>query len=177
MAPEAMYQTRRQSPKMDVWSLFVVIGVVTQAGGLHDPTLADYGEVLPRVRAAAAQHAALSPMAQENPETRSSAAQMLVKCFDGQGLSTPRNQVGPMPDPASMLAQPQASEQREPDPRSKAPKPRVKRPAAVDLRRANYKYAPRKLPANRNDPQRDIHPKVLAEIERRGESLGLQLFT
>ena len=43
--------------------------------------------------------AALSPMAEENPEKRASAAQMLVKHFDGVGLSTPRAQVRPIPDP------------------------------------------------------------------------------
>jgi len=32
-------------------------------------------------------------MAILNPEERASAAQMLVKCFDGVGLSTPRSQV------------------------------------------------------------------------------------
>jgi len=32
-------------------------------------------------------------MAIFNPEKRASAAQMLVKCFNGEGLSTPRNQV------------------------------------------------------------------------------------
>lgn len=174
MAPEVKYQTGRQSPKMDVWSLFVVIGVVTQAGGFHDPTLAHYEEVLPRVRAAAAQYTALSPMAQENPEMSSFAAQMLVKYFNGQGLSTPRNRVGPIQDPASVLAQPQASEQREPDPRSKAPRLEVKRPAAVDLRRANY---PRRLLPNRNVTQRDIRAKALAEIVQQEGSLDSQPFT
>lgn len=61
MAPEVMNSTLPQSPKMDVWSLFVVIGVVTQAGGLDDPKLAHYGEVLRRVRAAAKTHPKLSP--------------------------------------------------------------------------------------------------------------------
>jgi hypothetical protein len=103
MALEAVYRTHAQSPKMDVWSLFVVIGIVTQVGGLYDLKLTSYEEVLPRVRAAAAQYILLSPMAQENPELRASAAQMLVKCFDGQGLSTPRTQIGPIPDSGIVL--------------------------------------------------------------------------
>ena len=167
MAPELMYETHPQSPKTDVWSLFVVIGVVTQAGGLHDPKLAHYRNLLPRVRAAAARFAALSPTAQENPEVRASAAHMLFKCFDGQGLNTSRNQVGPIPGPASMLGQPQASEQREPDPKLIAAKPKVKRPTAVDLKRANS--ASPKVPENRNISRQDLHLKGLAEIGQRGE--------
>jgi serine/threonine protein kinase len=107
MAPEMVYGNHPQSPKLDVWSLFVVIGVVMQAGGLGDPKLASYEEVLTRVRAAATQHSTLSPMAQENPELRASAAQMLAKCFDGHGLSTPRNQVSPIPDPVRSNHRPQ----------------------------------------------------------------------
>ncbi|KIX07196.1 uncharacterized protein Z518_01849 [Rhinocladiella mackenziei CBS 650.93] len=101
MAPEIVYGTHSQSPQMDVWSLFIVLAIVTQAGGFHDPNLSCYGEVLRCARAAAAQHIHLSPVAQESPELRASAAQMLVKCFDGQGLSTPRHLVGPIPDPGS----------------------------------------------------------------------------
>ena len=35
----------------------------------------------------------IQEMAIVNPERRASAAQMLVKCYNGVGLSTPRNQV------------------------------------------------------------------------------------
>jgi serine/threonine protein kinase len=174
MAPDAVYRTHPQSPKMDVWSLFVVIGIVTQAGGLHDPKLASYEEVLPRVRAAAAQNILLSPMAQETPELRASAAQMLVKCFDGQGLSTPRTQVGPIPDSGIVLGSVQAPEQREPIPMLKTPNLKVVKPAAGDRKRINY--APPKLPPYRNIPRRDVYPKGMPGIERRGEFLGPRRF-
>ena len=125
MAPEMVYGMHKQSPKLDVWSLFVVIGIVTQAGGLHDPKLASYKEVLNRVGAAATQLSTLSPMAQENPDLRASAAQMLAKGFDGQGLSTPRHQIGPIPVPGVVLAEPQASEQPGPAPKLLAPRLKV----------------------------------------------------
>jgi hypothetical protein len=39
----------------------------------------------------------IQEMAIVDPEKRASAAQMLVKCFNGVGLSTPRNQVPALP--------------------------------------------------------------------------------
>lgn len=96
MAPEMMYGTRQQSPKVDVWSLFVVIVILAQGGSLH-PKLASYEDVLKCVRAAAARYEFLRPMAQEDPDLRASAAQMLTKCFNGQGLSTPRHQINRIP--------------------------------------------------------------------------------
>ncbi|RMD39371.1 hypothetical protein DV735_g5760, partial [Chaetothyriales sp. CBS 134920] len=134
MAPEVMYRTHEQSPKVDVWSLFVVIGIVTQAGSLH-PRLARYEDVLKCVRAAAAQHKFLSPMAQEDPGLRASAAQMLVKYFNGEGMSTPWHQVGRIPDHASAPEASQASEQRSSGPRPQAPPPL--KPAVGDLKRLN----------------------------------------
>jgi serine/threonine protein kinase len=95
MAPEMVSPNNPQSSKVDVWSLFVLICVVSQVGGLHDPSLANYDDILGCIQTAKDQYySSLSPMAEINPELRASAAQMLVKSFDGRGLSTPRSAVG-----------------------------------------------------------------------------------
>ncbi|RMD43672.1 hypothetical protein DV735_g1410, partial [Chaetothyriales sp. CBS 134920] len=100
MAPEIWYQAGQQSPKADVWSLFITIGVLRHSGGLHE-RLSDYKEVQHCARVAAEQMPHLSAMAREDPNLRASAAQMLVACFNGEGLSTPRPQIRPIPDLAS----------------------------------------------------------------------------
>jgi hypothetical protein len=41
--------------------------------------------------------APLSEMARTAPEERASAAQMIVKCFGGEGLSTPPTHIPPFP--------------------------------------------------------------------------------
>lgn len=94
MAPEIMHGAPQQSPKADVWSLFIVMAVVIQEGGLHDPNLRHYHEVLSCVRAAAAgRMSGLSAMAWEDPNLRASAAQMLNARFEGQGRTSPRPQL------------------------------------------------------------------------------------
>ncbi|EEP80245.1 predicted protein [Uncinocarpus reesii 1704] len=142
MAPEIINRTHPQSSKIDVWSLFVVFGVVTQRGELDDPQLAHHGEVLCRVKIAAAQLRRLSPMAEEDPGRRASAAQMLVAHFGGQGLSTPRARVHPIPDPGSAAAPSRASEQlHSPEPPKPSEQSRPSRPRALDptMRTANAK--------------------------------------
>ncbi|OAP65170.1 hypothetical protein AYL99_01142 [Fonsecaea erecta] len=173
MAPEVMHNTHKQSPKMDVWALFVVIGVVTQAGNLHHPGLANYEDVLECVRAAATQHPALIPMAQEDPNLRASAAQMLVKYFDGEGMSTPRHQVGLIPDSGSAPGPTQTPGRRESGQKSQVPPLKGRRLAARDLRRINH--ASPKVGANGNIPRRRLHANGIAE--GRGEPLGFRRFT
>jgi serine/threonine protein kinase len=97
MAPE-MFQDGIQTPKLDVWGLFVTMMWILDAGGFR--------QMSNRLTAAEARRAVLCEAAKEdsavsqiqemaivNMEERASAAQMLVKLFDGVGLSTPRNQV------------------------------------------------------------------------------------
>ncbi|KND93286.1 NUAK family SNF1-like kinase 1, partial [Tolypocladium ophioglossoides CBS 100239] len=91
----------RQTPKMDVWSLFVTVASLSAGAGFQEQKLAtgSYSEILTFVRAAAAVRLpGLEAMARENPELRASAAQMLVMHFDGKGLTTRRSDVGPIPE-------------------------------------------------------------------------------
>ena len=113
-------------------------------------------------------------MAQEDPSLRASAAQMLVKCFEGEGLSTPRHQVGRIPDQVSAPEASQALEQRGSGPRSQAPPLKPLKPAVGNLKRLNN--ASPKLLANGKVPQRGIHTKGFTEMER-GQHLGFQRFT
>ncbi|OAL34118.1 hypothetical protein AYO20_06573 [Fonsecaea nubica] len=136
MAPEIMLETHEQSPKADVWSLFVVLGVVTQAGNLHDPRLAKYNHVLQCVKDAAICMPILEPMARQDPNLRASAAQMLVMHFNGEGLTTPRRQIEPVPDASS---QPSGQRDRLQVPAPKGPKPDV--PGLKRLRSVSPKPA------------------------------------
>ncbi|RMD39837.1 hypothetical protein DV735_g5289, partial [Chaetothyriales sp. CBS 134920] len=84
-----------QSPKMDVWSLFVTVASLMTAANFDRQKLATrgYSEILGFVEAVATHLLpGLQPMARENPELRASAAQMLVLHFDGQGLTTRRSE-------------------------------------------------------------------------------------
>lgn len=96
MAPE-MLQNGKQTDKVDVWSLFVTMVWTLDVGGFRQTLTqltsidAVYGAVL---HAAKNQHIlSIREMAEIIPECRASAAQMLVKCFNGEGLSTPRHRV------------------------------------------------------------------------------------
>lgn len=109
MAPEAFYRTHAQSPKMDVWSLFVTIADILHAGGFDGRVCNTYEDILGSVRAAAATLPGLSPMARETPKMRTSAAQMLVEFFNGEGLSTARSQIAPISEPEDAPKAPQAS--------------------------------------------------------------------
>ncbi|KAH8588766.1 kinase-like domain-containing protein [Bisporella sp. PMI_857] len=73
MGPE-MFREGNQTHKVDVWSLFVTMLWILDAGGFRQKSISKIWE-----------------MAIVNPDERASAAQMLVKYFNGVGLSTPRN--------------------------------------------------------------------------------------
>ena len=147
---------------------------MTQAGRLHT-SLARYEDVSKRVRAAASQYKFLSPMAQEDPSLRASAAQMLVKCFNAEGLSTPRQQVGPIPDHVSALEPSQASEQHASSPKSHAPPLNYLKPVVGNPKRINN-ASPKHL-ANGKIPRGGIHGRGVGEHERRGQPSGLRRFT
>ncbi len=96
MAPE-VFQGGDQTHKVDVWSLFVTM-LWTLEGEFRQESnwFKNIVEVQRAVLAAASNVDSVlefREMAIINPEERASAAQMLVKNFDGKGLSTPRNRV------------------------------------------------------------------------------------
>lgn len=97
MAPE-MFENGRQSPKLDVWSLYVTVLWTLDAGGFRKAsekfnTINDAREAILHVASKVDIVSNISEMARINPDERASAAQMLVKCFNGEGLSTPRAKV------------------------------------------------------------------------------------
>ncbi|CAH0022777.1 unnamed protein product [Clonostachys rhizophaga] len=103
MAPE-MKQRVKQTHKADVWSLFVTILWTLNVNGFREEldrqdTLEDARSIM-LAAAAAPMMNNIREMIIVNPEERASAAQMLVKCFQGEGLSTPQNQIPPLIAPA-----------------------------------------------------------------------------
>jgi serine/threonine protein kinase len=115
MPPEILKEGN-QTHKVDVWSLFVTILWILDAGEFRQRSnkFKTIAEVQRTVLSAASNVGTVSKireMAIVNPEERASAAQMLVKHFDGAGLSTPRNQVSaltsnPPPTIATAKARP-----------------------------------------------------------------------
>jgi serine/threonine protein kinase len=111
MAPE-MYQEGDQTHKVDVWSFFVTMLWILDAGEFRQRSnrFKTVAEVQRTVLSAASNVDSVSKireMAIVNPQERASAAQMLLKHFDGAGLSTPRNQVPALtssPPPAIAVA-------------------------------------------------------------------------
>lgn len=101
MAPE-MFRGENQTHKVDVWSLFVTMLWTLDAGEFRQRSnqFKNDAEVQRAVLSAASNVDSVSKireMAILNPEERASAAQILVKHFDGVGLSTPWNQVPALP--------------------------------------------------------------------------------
>ncbi|KAK8123132.1 kinase-like protein [Apiospora sp. TS-2023a] len=99
MAPE-LTRGARQTNKLDVWSLFVTLlwtldsyGFRATANNLRGGETEAQKEAERLAGMPGLEHVA--EMGKVEPEERASAAQMLVKCFEGEGLVTPRNQVSP----------------------------------------------------------------------------------
>ncbi|KAJ5799399.1 uncharacterized protein N7518_001467 [Penicillium psychrosexuale] len=87
-----------QTHKMDIWSLFVTIAWALDFHGFrqnvsHFKTLQQAQQALLSISSKIGE---IQEMARVDPDERASAAQMLVKCFDGKGLSTKRNRVPPL---------------------------------------------------------------------------------
>ena len=99
MAPE-MIDGGKQTHKVDVWSLFVTMLWTLDVQGYRrtSATFRSLGEARDTVLRLASSEIMfqIREMAKINPEERASAAQMLVKCFNGAGLTTPRHLVPPM---------------------------------------------------------------------------------
>lgn len=116
--PPEMFQGGVQTHKVDIWELFVTMLWILNAGGFRQRKhqFKTVTEIHQAVLSAASKVDSVSKireMAIVNPEERASAAQMLVKHFDGAGLSTPRNQVpalasSPPPKIAAARAPPPA---------------------------------------------------------------------
>lgn len=92
--PPEIFREGYQTHKVDVWSLFVTMLWTLDAGDFRSRSnqFQYDAEVQRAVLSAASNVSAVSKireMAIVNPEKRASAAQMLVKHFDGVGLSTP----------------------------------------------------------------------------------------
>ncbi|EDN07296.1 predicted protein [Histoplasma mississippiense (nom. inval.)] len=96
MAPEIFYETE-QTHKVDVWSLFVTMLWTLDTGFRQIcGSFNGVGEIHQAISLAASQLptvARIKEMAIVDAENRASAAQMLLKHFNGKGLSTPQNQV------------------------------------------------------------------------------------
>ncbi|KAL8901731.1 MAG: hypothetical protein Q9207_005057 [Kuettlingeria erythrocarpa] len=99
MAPEIL-QGGPQTLKVDIWSLFVTVAYTLNANGYRDRQIDTRGGLITAALAAAddPQMARIKEMATVDPEKRASAAQMLVKNYDGAGLSTPRGEVPDLHD-------------------------------------------------------------------------------
>lgn len=101
MAPE-VWEHGKQTTKADIWSLYVTMLWVLDVKGFRRACLdfKDFQEVRITVVEALKQESPfrIRRMANPNPTKRASAAEMLVECFDGVGLVTPRNQVSTLFD-------------------------------------------------------------------------------
>ncbi|KAG5998415.1 hypothetical protein E4U43_002415 [Claviceps pusilla] len=109
MAPE-MFQGVEQTPKVDVWSLFVTLMWVANAANFRE-ALSSFSnatmvqQTVQSVASAVEPFPRIREMAMLDPRERASAAQMLVKHFDGKGLSTPRCHVPPLAaDPLALAS-------------------------------------------------------------------------
>ncbi|KAI1956311.1 hypothetical protein LOZ58_006388 [Ophidiomyces ophidiicola] len=106
MAPEVLRnRSIKQTPKVDVWSLFVTIAFTLNVNGYRNSQLpSDDKIILAAVKAADTWPLErIKDMAIVDPTKRASAAQMLLKLYNGVGLTTPRSQIGDGPPPRSTL--------------------------------------------------------------------------
>lgn len=126
MAPEMFHQQRQvqapaQTHKVDVWSLFVTMLWTQDVGGFRKKSTGFQAihEVRDAVLAASKVDSMrqLEAMARADPNQRASAAQMLVKVYKGEGLTTPRRRI-PQLEPAQSVPVPGGS-----SPSSAAPPP------------------------------------------------------
>lgn len=106
MAPElySLETQGGQSTKMDVWSLYATMAAAVSAFKKFPPSPYDYKDALGLLRSKVVGLEGLEPMVRLEPERRASAAQMIVRRFDGKGLTTPRSEVLPIePDVEDVL--------------------------------------------------------------------------
>lgn len=77
--------------------LFATMIDVMRTAGFDGKKVKSYDQALNLISTAATLHSSLSPIAREDPELRASAAQMLVACFGGHGVTTPQRKIGAIP--------------------------------------------------------------------------------
>ncbi|EQL33980.1 hypothetical protein RJZ90_002834 [Blastomyces dermatitidis] len=95
-APEVQSPGRdMQTCKVDVWSLFVTVAVALNVNQYGSKMLSSHAECVAFAlqAASAPELQTIKDMTEIDPSKRPSAAQMLVKCYNGRGLTTPRNEV------------------------------------------------------------------------------------
>ncbi|KAI1153672.1 kinase-like domain-containing protein [Nemania diffusa] len=123
MAPEIFQRGRRQTHKVDVWSLFVTMLWTLDISGFRQKSkrFSAFEDAPSAVLSVAAKVPDLQAMASFNPEERASAAQMLIKCFKGVGLSTPRHLVPTLDNKATPLDQFRVRKARLPQTQPRSP--------------------------------------------------------
>jgi len=84
-----------QTPKVDVWSLFVTLAEATNVDGFRQKPFNTNELRVRRVEEAthSPDFGLLRDMAIVDPSRRASAGEMLDKLFNGEGRSTPRNEI------------------------------------------------------------------------------------
>lgn len=124
MAPEVLRMTgSRQTSKVDCWSLFVTMAYALDAGGYRNRRLRTIEECVEAALTAANTPSLkdIKELAVVEPEKRASSAQMLIKHYDGEGLSTPRKDVPALPSPGTpVLGNPAAIRKVKPRNKSKS---------------------------------------------------------
>ncbi|WEW61462.1 hypothetical protein PRK78_006952 [Emydomyces testavorans] len=95
MAPELeSHDGAPQTPKMDIWSLFVIFAYALNVARFRYKPLHTLQMRINAVQAAAnGGLRCIQDMAVVNPTLRASAADMLIKLFAGEGLTTPHKEV------------------------------------------------------------------------------------
>ncbi|KAK2797257.1 hypothetical protein FQN50_009265 [Emmonsiellopsis sp. PD_5] len=99
MAPEMFYPGGRQTTKVDIWSLFITLMWVLNDQSFREKVnYLSSGEAQALAKSAASGQylSDLKEMVAFDPAKRASAAQMLVKIFKGEGLTTRRSQILPL---------------------------------------------------------------------------------
>lgn len=101
MAPEVQLAggpyspAETQTPKVDVWSLFVSIIDVHPKFDFPPVGMSFNEDILPAIQGVAAQIPHLQPMAGIVPQDRASAGTMLISLFGGKGMTNKRDRVEP----------------------------------------------------------------------------------
>lgn len=98
MAPE-FFQGLGQTHKADVWSLFVTVLWTLDLNGFrkNSEKYSSIQDVHRDIFNASLYVDIIQEMARVDPNERASAAQMLVKCFNAKGLTTPLERVPELP--------------------------------------------------------------------------------
>ncbi|KAL8809451.1 MAG: hypothetical protein Q9200_003398 [Gallowayella weberi] len=105
MAPELYHDPKQQATKVDIWSLLVTLLWTRDHHGFREISKhLNFKQVQSTVLSISSGVSGLEEMARIEPVKRASAAQLLVKYFEGAGLTTPKHFIPaifyPAPTPA-----------------------------------------------------------------------------